>query len=116
MAGLAQELSAAQAAQLAALEEEVVKNVEEAVKAKVDELMATEEIQKKVQVRILGRRRWYHRQGSSGMDWVMNSVKADHGRPICGVLALRYGVCGFAGTIERGASKAGGECDRSAGE
>lgn len=57
IAGLAQELSAAQAAQLAALEEEVVKNVEEAVKSKVDELMATEEIQKKVQVSILGRRR-----------------------------------------------------------
>lgn len=34
-----------------------MKNVEEAVKSKVDELMATEEIQKKVQVSILGRRR-----------------------------------------------------------
>lgn len=93
-----------------------MKNVEEAVKSKVDELMATEEIQKKVQVSILGRRRWCHRQCSSGMDWVMHAVKADHGRPICEVLAPRYGVRGFAGPIERGASKAGGECDRSAGE
>jgi len=44
-------LSVKQAAQLATLEEEVVRNVEEAVKRKVEELMQSEEIELRIQVR-----------------------------------------------------------------
>jgi arginine/glutamate-rich protein 1 len=43
-------ITAAQAAQLAALEEEVVRNVEEAVASKVDEAMQSEEVQARIQV------------------------------------------------------------------
>ena len=45
-------ITAAQAAQLAALEEEVVRNVEEAVASKVDEAMQSEEVQARIQVRV----------------------------------------------------------------
>ena len=48
--GAGKPISAAQAAQLAALEEEVVRNVEEAVKVKVEELMQSEEVQARIQV------------------------------------------------------------------
>lgn len=41
-----------QAAQLAQLEEEVVRNVEEAVKLKVEDMMQSEEIQLRIQVGI----------------------------------------------------------------
>ena len=40
-----------QAAQLAALEEEVLRNVEEAVKKKVEEVMSSEDVQRRIQVR-----------------------------------------------------------------
>lgn len=87
--GLAQELSAAQAAQLAALEEEVVKNVEEAVKTKVDEVMATEEVQKKIQVGV--------RQGVSG-DW-----QSQHLAQSCFDSAFAGQL---TGAVERGACQA----------
>lgn len=48
--GAGKPISAAQAAQLAALEEEVVRNVEEAVKIKVEALMQSEEVQARIQV------------------------------------------------------------------
>ena len=43
-------ISTAQAAQLASLEEEVVRNVEEAVASKVEDAMQSEEVQARIQV------------------------------------------------------------------